>query len=270
MTKQQINRRALLRNGLTGAALSAAALAVPGVARTDTTSRSPESAQVAEIYQLQAAFHRAKTTQDVGLMMSLWAPDGTLNVQGDPSLPYTGTAALRGFWQNSGSFTHRRFSLVPSFKTQIDVHGAQAQLYFECHDIGDYDLGSRFIAADTFLAGTVRNLGGNWGLLRHDRRQERPAVGRPLLLPLTERGCPEKGMSTSGLVPDILQVSLWCSSAGRAAVLLTGSRSGSELAIYQRASQNRHVFGELTARRPRVPRASPLTGQVQSTSRVPG
>ena len=162
MTTQQINRRALLRNSLTGSALCAAALAIPGVARADTTSGSPESVQVAEIYQLQAAFHRAKTTQDLDLMTSLWAPDGILNVQGDPNSPYVGTAALKGFWQNSGSFTHRRFSLVPSFKTQIDVHGAQAQLYFECHDIGDYELGSRFIAADTFLAGTVRNLGGNW------------------------------------------------------------------------------------------------------------
>jgi hypothetical protein len=155
-------RRTLLRTGLTGTALGAAAWAIPGMARAGTAPGSPESVQVAEIYQLQAAFHRAKTTQDLDLMMSLWAPDGILTVQGDPNSPYTGTGALRAFWQNSGSFTHRRFSLVPSFKTQIDVRGNQAQLYFECHDVGDYDLASRFIASDTFLAGTVRNLGGTW------------------------------------------------------------------------------------------------------------
>jgi ketosteroid isomerase-like protein len=162
MTTHQLNRRTLLRTGLTGTALGAAAWAIPGVARAGTTPGSPESVQVAEIYQLQAAFHRAKTTQDLELMMSLWAPDATLAIQGDPHSPYTGTAALRAFWQNSGSFTHRRFSLVPSFKTQITVHGNQAQLYFECHDIGDYDLATRFIASDTFLAGTVRNLAGTW------------------------------------------------------------------------------------------------------------
>jgi hypothetical protein len=162
MTTHHINRRTLLRTGLTGTALGAAAWAIPGVARAGNPPGSPESVQVAEIYQLQAAFHRAKTTQDLDLMMSLWAPDATLNVQGDPDSPYTGTGPLRAFWQSSGSFTHRRFSLVPSFKTRINVHGAQAQLYFECHDIGDYDLASRFIASDTFLAGTVRNLGGNW------------------------------------------------------------------------------------------------------------
>jgi hypothetical protein len=162
MTTQSIARRTFLRNGVTGTALGAAVWALPGVARADTAAGSPESVQVAEIYQLQAAFHRAKTTQNLDLMMSLWAPDGTLVVQGNPNSAYTGTAALRAFWQNSGSFTHRRFSLVPSFKTQINVHGNQAWLYFECHDIGDYDLASRFIASDTFLGGTVRNLGGTW------------------------------------------------------------------------------------------------------------
>jgi SnoaL-like domain len=162
MTTHQLNRRTLLRAGLTGTALGAAAWAIPGVAQADTAAGSPASVQVAKIYRLQAAFHRAKTTQDLDLMMSLWAPDGTLTVQGDPHSPYTGTAALRSFWQNSGSFTHRRFSLVPSFKTKINVHGDRAQLYFECHDIGDYDLASRFIASDTFLAGTVRHLGSDW------------------------------------------------------------------------------------------------------------
>jgi hypothetical protein len=162
MTMQPMARRTLLRSGLTGTALGAAAWTIPGVARAGPAVGSPESVQVAEIYQLQAAFHRAKTTQDLDLMMSLWAPDGTLTVEGVPNSPYTGTAALRVFWQNSGSFTNRRFSLVPSFKTQIGVHGNQAWLYFECHDIGDYDLPSRFIASDTFLAGTVRHLGGNW------------------------------------------------------------------------------------------------------------
>ena len=154
----QISRRRLLQLGAAGTALSAAGLILPSLARAD----SPESTQVAEIYQLQAAFHRAKTTKDIDLMMSLWAPDGTLVVQGDPNSPYTGSDSLRAFWLGSGSFTHRRFSLVPSFKTQIDVHGNGAWLYFECHDVGDYDLPSRFFAGDTFLAGTVSHVSGSW------------------------------------------------------------------------------------------------------------
>ncbi|HEV2351945.1 MAG TPA: nuclear transport factor 2 family protein [Terriglobia bacterium] len=140
----------------------ALAAAVLSVGSSFTQVSAPESTQVGEIYELQAAFHRAKSTQDIDLMMSLWAPDGILNVQGDPNSPYIGSDRLRAFWLSSGSFTHRRFSLVPSFKTQINVQGDQAGLYFECHDVGDYDLASRSIVADLFLAGTVRNVDGKW------------------------------------------------------------------------------------------------------------
>jgi hypothetical protein len=122
----------------------------------------PESRQVAEIYELQAAFPRAKTTQDINLMMSLWEVEGTLNVQGDPNSPYVGFDQLEAFWLRSGSFTHRRFSLVPSFKIKIEVQGRQAQLYFQCHDVGGFDQPGRFIAADLFLAGTVRKVRGSW------------------------------------------------------------------------------------------------------------
>ncbi len=51
---------------------------------------------------------------------------------------------------------------MPSFKIRIDVHGKEAFLYFECHDIGDYDLPTRFIAADTFLGGTLRKVDDQW------------------------------------------------------------------------------------------------------------
>jgi len=136
--------------------LSRSALSLPVAQVSGATAR------VGEIYELQAAFHRAKTTQDIQLMMSLWDEGGTLNVQGDTNSPYVGSDRLKLFWENSGSFTHRRFSLVPSFKTQIDVQGHQAWLYFECHDVGDFDLATRSIASDTFLAGTVRRVDGNW------------------------------------------------------------------------------------------------------------
>jgi len=122
----------------------------------------PESAQIGEIYQLQANYHRAKTTQDIDLMMSLWDPDAILNIQGDPGSPYIGFERLQSFFLHSGSFTNHRFSLVPSFKIQIKVAGDEAWLYFECHDVGNFDADSRFIAADAFLAGTIKRVGGRW------------------------------------------------------------------------------------------------------------
>ncbi len=120
------------------------------------------TADVAQIYQLQAAFHRAKTAQDIELMMSLFDPKATLKIQGDPKSPYVGAEQLRAYWLNSGSFKNRRFSLVPSYKTRIAVHGKQADLYFECHDVADYDQPTRNIVNDTFLAGNLRDVGGKW------------------------------------------------------------------------------------------------------------
>jgi len=132
-------------------------------AHTTGTASDTEKASIGEIYQLQAAFHRAKTNQDIDLMMSLWAPDGVLHVQGNPKSPFVGSAALRTFWLSSPSFKNHRLSLVPSFKTTIKVDGAQAYLYFECHDVANYsDQSTRTIASDTFLAGTVRFEAGRW------------------------------------------------------------------------------------------------------------
>jgi hypothetical protein len=157
-----INRRKLLRAGIAGTVVGAAGLVVAPASLVAAQVDGPSSV-VGDIYQLQAAFHRAKTTQDIGLMMSLWAEDATFRNQGDPNSPYVGADSLRRFWLNSGSFKNRRLSLVPSFKTQIAVRsGDEAWLYFECHDIGDYDQQTRAIAGDTFLAGTVKHVQGNW------------------------------------------------------------------------------------------------------------
>jgi hypothetical protein len=157
-----VSRRKLIRAGLAGVAVGLTGVVVAPATLVAAQVDGPSS-PVGDIYQLQAAFHRAKTMQDIELMMSLWADDATFNSQGDPNSPYIGSDSLRGFWLNSGSFKNHRLSLVPSFKTQISLRSNdEAWLYFECHDVGDYDQPTRAIAADTFLAGTVKNIQGNW------------------------------------------------------------------------------------------------------------
>ena len=158
-----ISRRELLGAGalLTGAGI--ASLALPGAAPADSGQSEQDSAAVGHIYRLQAAFHRAKTTQDIDLMMSLWDPDGTLIVLGNPSSPFVGFDQIKGFWLTSGSFTHQRFSLVPSFKIKIAFQQDGAFLYFECHDVQNYtNPSTRFIASDTFLAGTIHRQEHDW------------------------------------------------------------------------------------------------------------
>jgi len=164
MTTGEMTRGRLLRRAATAAAVGGATLIVPALASADV---SHGSEQIGEIYELQAAFHRAKTTQDLGLMMSLWADDATFTNK-TTGQTYLGADDIRSFWQGSGSFTHHRFSLVPSYKTTIEVHGDQAFLYFECHDVGEFSTGTfddpsvRTIVNDSFLAGALHNIGARW------------------------------------------------------------------------------------------------------------
>ena len=164
MITEELTRRTFVRKGLAGAALGAAALAVPGLAKADV---SHGSEQIGELYELQAAFHRAKTTQDIDLMMSLWADDATFT-NTTTAITYVGADQIRTFWEGSGSYTHHRFSLVPSYKTTIQVQGDQAFLYFECHDVGNFATGGfddpavKTIVNDSFLAGTLNHIAGTW------------------------------------------------------------------------------------------------------------
>ena len=89
-----ITRCDLVRTGAAGAALGAAGLAFPSLARAARTGGSA-NVQTAEIYQLQAAFHRAKSQQDIELMMSLWAGDATATFG---ALSLAGPDAIRAFF----------------------------------------------------------------------------------------------------------------------------------------------------------------------------
>src|SRR5213593_3235230 len=125
---EEITRRSLMRKGAAGAAIGAAALTARGFAKASTPGISHGSDQIGEIYELQAAFHRAKSHQDIDLMVSLWADDCTFTNAGTT---YQGRDAVRSFFLTTGSWLHRRISFVPSFKDRIDVHGDSAFLYFE-------------------------------------------------------------------------------------------------------------------------------------------
>src|SRR5690348_14378816 len=87
--------------GLTGATLPLRAQIV-----------GAESTQVAEIHELQAAYHLAKTTQDIELMMSLWDPQAVLTIESvSPPATYVGADQIWSFFLSSGSWKFQRFSL---------------------------------------------------------------------------------------------------------------------------------------------------------------
>lgn len=129
-----------------------------------------QGAQVAALYRLQAAFHRASTVRDplngdlddviterIRAMLSLWtdngwilfnigsARDGYYVGNGNPANPSTCPAPSDNFGKRGTLCTFFKYvaapfqsankfvSLAPSYKTEIHVYGSDATLYFECH-----------------------------------------------------------------------------------------------------------------------------------------
>jgi hypothetical protein len=146
------------------------ALGVAGtIAGWSASSYAGSNTQLAELYQLQAAFHadasvhdavngdsQAAVDQRIRDMLSLWTDDGSLSVlggtfggnyvgNGDPGDPSTcptpsGNAANQGtlctfFKYVAGSFkpANKFVSLSPSYLTNFDIHGNTATVYFQCH-----------------------------------------------------------------------------------------------------------------------------------------
>lgn len=156
MTTTELSRRALLQTSASFGVAGAAALMLPSLAYADATGISHGSEQIGEIYELQATFHRAKSHQDIDLMVSLWAEDCTFTNAG---VTGSGKDEVRSFFLTTGSFVHHRISFVPSFKDRIRVDGDTAFLYFECHD---FDIATGAVATHTYNAGTLRKVKGNW------------------------------------------------------------------------------------------------------------
>ena len=104
------------------------------------SSKSSSSTQalqtVADKYaidQIEVNWHKASSTKNVNLMMSLWAPDATFNI-GTETL--TGKAQIRNFFvHKAGPFQPQNHwvSETPEYKLRATVNGDKGTLYFECH-----------------------------------------------------------------------------------------------------------------------------------------
>ena len=141
-----------------------------------------QTADIAALYQLQAAFHAAAScaghddatkAQHLSEMLALWAEDGVLVVgtttyQGR-GLPSCGSGTLCDFFANhAGSFMLGRdwVTLAPLFKTAFDVRGDTANVYFECHyfdlatglGVSHLSIGLR----DQPGSGQARKVNGTW------------------------------------------------------------------------------------------------------------
>jgi len=84
------------------------------------------------IDQIERTWHRAASTKNVDLMMTLWAPGATFNI-GTQTLQ--GKGQIRKFFETAGPFKpgNHWVSDTPAYKIRITASGDKGTLYFECH-----------------------------------------------------------------------------------------------------------------------------------------
>jgi hypothetical protein len=150
------------------------------------TRTNQQPADIAALYQLQAAFHAATSCaglnrdQHIQDMLALWTEDGTLVVG---STTYQGRGVWNGssctpsgptlcdfFANHAGPFVSGRawVGLSTSFKTAIDVLGDTATLFFECHYLDVSTTPPQWRSDASYgvpgqpLTGLARKVNGKW------------------------------------------------------------------------------------------------------------
>jgi hypothetical protein len=139
------------------------ALEVGGTATASSTSRSNAVAQreadMFEIDQIEVKFHRATSTHDIKLMMSLWAPGAVFNID---QQTLVGKAQIRHWFltENKAFQASPRWeSDTPSYKIRTTLSGDKATMYFECHYI---DTKTSKVVAEAGVTHTLQRINGTW------------------------------------------------------------------------------------------------------------
>jgi len=153
--------RALLTVGVLAGLLVVPLTALGGTssrvsARDATTQRE---ADLYEIDQVEVRFHRATSTHDLNLMMSLWAPGAVFNIDQES---LTGRAQIKHWFATQNKAfkpDHHWESDTPSYKIRINLYGDKATMYFECHYI---DPKTQTVVALAGVTHTLQKINGRW------------------------------------------------------------------------------------------------------------
>jgi uncharacterized protein (TIGR02246 family) len=143
-----------------GAAVSLLLAACGGSSHAAASTASlQKQADMLAIDQIERTWHRAASTHDVDLMMSLWAPDATFNI-GTQTL--TGKSQIRNFFEHTAApFQPQNhwISDTPSYKIRVTVNGDKGTLYFEC----DYvDATTNKVVSAVAADQNVQKVNGKW------------------------------------------------------------------------------------------------------------
>ena len=124
-----------------------------------TTAELQKDANILAINQIEESWHRAASTHNVGLMMSLWAPGSVFNIN---QQTLTGKAQIRHWFATENKAfmpNHHWESDTPTYKIRISLNGNKATLYFECHYI---DTKTSKVMAVAGVDHTLQKINGKW------------------------------------------------------------------------------------------------------------
>jgi ketosteroid isomerase-like protein len=153
---------------LVGGALVLAVVSLSSCGGSGSSSSSErETQREADLYaidQIEKIWHRATSSQDVDLMMTVWAPNATITL--GPGDTLTGKEQIRRFWQDAEVFQPENhwLSETPAYKIRISVNGDRGTLYFECHYVDPKTQQVvKFVGADQQVA----RVDGKWLITAH-------------------------------------------------------------------------------------------------------
>jgi ketosteroid isomerase-like protein len=151
--------RTLLRGGAVGVLVVSLAACGGSGASSASEQALQRGSDLHEIAQIEKMWHKATSTQDVDLMMSLWAPNATFTV--GPGQTLTGKEEIRSFWLEAPVFQPENHwvSETPAYKIRITLSGDRGTLYFECHYV---DAKTAKVVAVTAADEQVARINGRW------------------------------------------------------------------------------------------------------------
>jgi hypothetical protein len=117
-----------------------------------------KQADMYQIDQIEVTWHRAASTHDIPLMMTLWANNATLQIGLTTVL---GLAQIQNVWEHAGPFQTENVWVdeTPAYKARITVSGNTGTLYFECHFV---DVATSKVVATAATQADVARIGGRW------------------------------------------------------------------------------------------------------------
>jgi len=127
-----MTRRLLTSCAVAGVVVLAAAGSGSTAPATAPNGAIEQEAALYQIEQVEETFHRAGSTHNVDLMLSLFAPGATFNIGNQA---YAGKAQIRNFFATKNPAfqpENHWISDTPSYKSRETVNGDTGTLFFEC------------------------------------------------------------------------------------------------------------------------------------------